>query len=276
MVKRVMVAVIGIPFLLLVLIWAPSGATAALLAVMCAIGAWELLHAVGARRILRVSAAAAAALVPLELCFAPDGSGSLFPYLALAYLCLLFVLSIVRYGRQDAIPFGDLTAAVFAGLVFPAMLSCLLRLRLTPDLGKALVFVPLCISFGSDTFALFAGMLFGRHKLAPLVSPKKTVEGAVGGFVGSIVCCLIYGAVMQFGFQLKVSYVIFAIYGALGSLVSQIGDLSFSYIKRQYGLKDFGNIFPGHGGVLDRFDSVIFCAPLIEILVHFLPAILGD
>ena len=88
-------------------------------------------------------------------------------------------------------------------------------------------------------------------------------------------CCLIYGAVLQFGFQLRVSYLAFAVYGALGSLVSQVGDLSFSYIKRQYGLKDFGNIFPGHGGVLDRFDSVIFCAPLIEILVHYLPTVQG-
>ena len=77
---------------------------------------------------------------------------------------------------------------------------------------------------------------------------------------------------MQFGFQMKVNYLCLILYGALGSVISQIGDLSFSYIKRQYKIKDFGNIFPGHGGVLDRFDSVIFCAPLIEILVMFLPA----
>ena len=97
----------------------------------------------------------------------------------------------------------------------------------------------------------------------------------MGGFAGAVVCCLLYAAVLRFGFDLEVNYPVFALYGALGSVVSQIGDLSFSYIKRQYGLKDFGNIFPGHGGVLDRFDSVIFCAPLIEILVHFLPAIQG-
>ena len=163
----------------------------------------------------------------------------------------------------------------FFAMLIPYFLSSFVRLH-QMYLGEFLILIPLVAAFTSDAFALFAGMAFGKHKLAPELSPKKTVEGAVGGFVGSIVCCLIYGAVMQFGFQLRVSYVIFAIYGALGSLVSQIGDLSFSYIKRQYGLKDFGNIFPGHGGVLDRFDSVIFCAPLIEILVHFLPAILGD
>ena len=84
---------------------------------------------------------------------------------------------------------------------------------------------------------------------------------------------MLYGLVLQLAFDQSVSYLRFAIYGFLGSIVSQIGDLSFSYIKRQYSLKDFGNIFPGHGGVLDRFDSVIFCAPLIEILIRWLPAL---
>ena len=88
-------------------------------------------------------------------------------------------------------------------------------------------------------------------------------------------CTVLYGSVLQFGFDLKVHYLLLALYGALGSVVSQLGDLSFSYIKREYGIKDFGNIFPGHGGVLDRFDSVIFCAPLVELLLHILPAVGG-
>ena len=91
--------------------------------------------------------------------------------------------------------------------------------------------------------------------------------------MGSILTLLLYGAVLQFGFQFQVSYPLLALYGAVGSAVSQIGDLSFSYIKREYGIKDYGKIFPGHGGVLDRFDSVIFCAPLMEALVRCLPAI---
>ena len=90
---------------------------------------------------------------------------------------------------------------------------------------------------------------------------------------GAVAFLLIYGAILQFGFQMQVNYGLLAIYGLLGSVLAQLGDLSFSYIKREYGIKDFGNIFPGHGGVLDRFDSVIFCAPLIELLIRFLPAI---
>ena len=149
----------------------------------------------------------------------------------------------------------------------------LLRLKEQPEVGVYLVAIPLVTAFTSDAFALFAGMLFGRHKLAPALSPKKTVEGAVGGLVGAVVCTMLYGVLIHTAFGVQANYLSLAVYGAVGSVFSQLGDLSFSYIKRQYQIKDFGNIFPGHGGVLDRFDSVIFCAPLIEVLCALLPAI---
>lgn len=164
--------------------------------------------------------------------------------------------------------------AFFLSVVIPFFLSSLLRIR-QMEPWRALIILPFVVAFLSDAFALFAGMAFGKHKLAPELSPKKTVEGAIGGFAGAIVCTVLYGVVLQLGFSMQVNYLYLIVYGALGSVVSQLGDLSFSYIKREYGLKDFGNIFPGHGGVLDRFDSVIFCAPLIELLIHFLPAVGG-
>ena len=95
----------------------------------------------------------------------------------------------------------------------------------------------------------------------------------MGGFAGTILFSLLYGLLLRFGFFQPVHFLSLAVYGALGSVISQLGDLSFSYIKREYGIKDFGRIFPGHGGVLDRFDSVIFCAPLVELLLRVLPVL---
>ena len=185
MFKRVMVAVVGLPLLILILGWAPSWATTLLLAAMCAIGAWELMHAAAGEkgRPLIPLAVIAAALVPvcvyLEESIANAALTALpvLPFAALlgaVFIFVIFALAIHRYDEEKGIPFAAVTCAIFAGLVFPLMLSCLLRLRLLGNLGPALVFLPLAISFGSDTFALFAGMLCGKHKLAPKVSPKKT------------------------------------------------------------------------------------------------------
>ena len=274
MFKRVMVAVVGVPFLLLVLGWAPSWATVILTAGMCAIGAQELMHAAageGGKRLIPLTVCAAA-LVPVCVYLESLEQRPYGAALAFVFLFLLFVLAITGYGGEKAIPFASLTAAVFAGLVFPEMLSCLLRLRLVPGLlGRVLVFLPLAISFGSDTFALFAGMCFGRHKLSPRVSPKKTVEGAVGGLIGGVIgmavlCAIASRWVIQDAF---LSPAMVLGLGLAGSAVSQVGDLSFSVIKREFGVKDYGRLLPGHGGILDRFDSVSFVAPAVWLLLQF-------
>ena len=185
------------------------------------------------------------------------------------YVLLLFAEAIASHKR---IGLEKLGGAFFLSVVIPFFLSSFLRIR-HMEHWEYLILLPLVAAFISDAFALFAGLAFGKHKLAPELSPKKTVEGAVGGFAGAVVCTVLYGVVLQFGFRVPVNYLYLAVYGALGSAASQLGDLAFSYIKREYGLKDFGNILPGHGGILDRFDSVIFCAPLMELLLHLLPAV---
>lgn len=285
MFQRVMVAVVGIPFLLVVLLLLPEWAPTILVTAMCAMGAHELLHAVGVKnKALRWTGVLAAALVPVDIyAEAISGSiyetadggflasgmgGSLLPLLALAFVFVLFALAIGNYGKPTAIPFGHLTMTLFAGLVFPSMLGCLLRLRLVYELGPALVFVPLCISFGSDTFALFAGMLFGKHKLAPHVSPKKTVEGGIGGIVGGVFGMALMWAIIHWtiGYDLCTWWEA-VILGVVGSVISQMGDLSFSVIKREFGVKDYGKLLPGHGGILDRFDSVTFVSPCVWLLL---------
>ena len=280
-----MVGVIGIPLLLLVLSFAPAWATMLLLMALCAVGAYELLHAVGAAgdRPLLCLTVLMAGLLPAAVygegfrgVMHLTAEGEARPWLALPVLAFLFVLglflyAILRYGKEGAVPFAHLTAGVFGGLLFPLMLSCLLRLRMG-ELGQVMVWLPLAISFGSDTFALFAGMAFGRHKLAPHVSPKKTVEGGVGGLLGGVLGMMLLHAVGSriLGSSFLSWGQILAL-GLLGSVIDQIGDLSFSVIKREFGVKDYGKLLPGHGGVLDRFDSVTFVAPF----AYLLSALLG-
>lgn len=283
---RVLVAVVGIPFLLLVLGWAPDWATMVLTAGMCAVGAWELMHAVAGKagKPLLPLAVPAAALVPvcvyLEMSI-ENAALTALPVLPLtgllgAVLVLaLFVVAIIRYGGERAVPFAALTAAIFAGLVFPLMLSCLLRLRMAYGreggeiAGRIMVFLPLCISFGSDTLAYFVGCTLGRHKLSPYVSPKKSVEGAVGGLIGGVLGALLLtwiGAHIISDAFMGPREILF--FGLVGSVVSQIGDLSFSVIKREFGVKDYGHLLPGHGGILDRFDSVTFVAPFVWLALQ--------
>ncbi|HJB77822.1 MAG TPA: phosphatidate cytidylyltransferase [Candidatus Oscillibacter avistercoris] len=280
MFKRVMVAVVGLPLLILILGWAPSWATMLLLAAMCAIGAWELMRAAAGEkgRPLIPLAVIAAALVPvcvyLEESIANAALTALpeLPFVGLlgaVFIFVAFALAIHRYDEERGIPFAAVTCAIFAGLVFPLMLSCLLRLRMMPAIGMLNVFLPLAISFGSDTFALFAGMLCGKHKLAPKVSPKKTVEGAIGGLIGGMfgmaVMMFVGAAVISDAYLGPREVVLF---GVIGSAISQIGDLSFSVIKREFGVKDYGNLLPGHGGILDRFDSVTFAAPAVWLTLQ--------
>jgi len=120
------------------------------------------------------------------------------------------------------------------------------------------VWIVVLAAFGTDIFAYFTGVLLGSHKLCPSISPKKTVEGSIGGVLGSVVLCGLFGL-----FFLKSAFADCVALGLLGGVISQIGDLSASALKRRIGIKDWGNLIPGHGGVLDRIDSVLFTAPMV-------------
>ena len=269
MVQRIMVAVVCIPLILLIFYGLPPIWLPIMFAVLSMVAVHEVLWSTGFVKHARISAYSIilAGLIPFWVHFGAREK----PFLCgvVCYVTLVFCEALASH---YSVTLEKMGGAFFFTLMIPYFLSSFIRIDMTGELGQYYILLPLVSAFTSDAFALFAGMAFGKHKLAPELSPKKTVEGAVGGFAGSIVCCCIYGLVMQFAFDLRVSYGVLIIYGALGSVISQLGDLSFSYIKRQYGLKDFGNIFPGHGGVLDRFDSVIFCAPLMEVLIWLIPA----
>jgi len=129
---------------------------------------------------------------------------------------------------------------------------------------SVLIWLVLLTAFGTDSMAYFTGYLLGKNKLCPKISPKKTVEGAIGGIIGSIVLCGLFGYFMA-GDLITDCIII----GFAGSIISQFGDLTASVFKRKMGIKDYGNLIPGHGGVLDRFDSVLFTAPLVYYYILF-------
>lgn len=267
MLGRIFVAIIGVPLLIIILLFSPPVCLPVALGALCAIAAYELLYATGAVQQKRVVVYGMvfAALVPFWYYFGCP---------TVSAVAALFLLMLLLFGEaiasRQTLQTEALAMTVFAAVMVPCMLSVFV---LIADLehAKLYLLLPFVSAFTSDAFALFAGMRFGKHKLAPSLSPKKTVEGSVGGFLGAAVCCVLYGLVIRMSLGHTPVYWMLALYGLLGSLVSQMGDLSFSYIKRQYGLKDYGHLFREHGGVLDRFDSVIFCAPLTYLLLIILP-----
>ena len=195
------------------------------------------------------------------------------PGLYMAAACFIavvytFAMAVVTHGRERSLSFRTAMAGLFAMSAIAAGFACLVILR---DISPAVVLTPFIGAFMSDTGAFFAGRAFGKRKLCPAVSPNKTVAGCIGGFVGSIAGMAVFHLVVKTWFQLDLGWGVVILMGVIGSLFGQLGDLSFSVIKREFGIKDYGAIFPGHGGVLDRFDSVLFVAPayLLFMLLYF-------
>lgn len=160
--------------------------------------------------------------------------------------------------------------AGFFGLFYVAvMLSHIYLTRMLPG-GQFTVWLVFACSWGCDTCAYCVGMLIGKHKMAPKLSPKKSVEGGIGGIAGAALIAVLYAfAINRFG-NAQADVLAYAVIGAVGGAVSQVGDLAASAIKRNYDIKDYGTLIPGHGGILDRFDSVIFTAPIIYYLAVML------
>lgn len=272
--QRILVAVVGIPLLLAVLCWAPDWATALLLAALSVIAAHELLTAVsGAEKAKRWTAlpAVTGALVIAAVYFsaeryAASSTETVLRWLVAAAVLVLLLASVLTYGKPGALVLQDVCVMAIAGLVIPWAFSCVLQLRMLPH-GAGLVLMPLVAAFCSDSAALFTGMACGKHKMAPLVSPHKTVEGALGGIAGGVVGMVIFRIVFYFCTLVPLHIGWCVVIGLAGALLGELGDLSFSVVKRQVGIKDYGRLLPGHGGVLDRFDSVLFAAPMIWMIV---------
>ena len=178
---------------------------------------------------------------------------------ALMVMMAIYVFTFPKYRTEEV-------AESFFGVFYVAvMLSYLYQVRAMGD-GRYLVWLIFLSSWGCDTSAYCVGMLFGKHKLAPVLSPKKSVEGGIGGVIGAALLGALYGFLVrnQVGFDHPA--LVCAVVCGVGGLISMVGDLAASAVKRNYGIKDYGKLIPGHGGILDRFDSVLFTAPVIYYL----------
>lgn len=187
-------------------------------------------------------------------------NGALFLAIELMVIAGAYVLKYPKYNTEQVF------ASILGLLYLPMMLSYIYQIRISAD-GLYSIWLIFICSWGCDTCAYCVGMLFGKHKLAPVLSPKKSIEGAVGGVAGAALLGAIYGAAVNNHLVMENAPLYFAIICAAGAVISQFGDLIASGIKRQHGIKDYGKLIPGHGGILDRFDSVIFTAPLIYALL---------
>lgn len=194
--------------------------------------------------------------------------GLVVPVLIL-YTAVLAAASVFYHSK---IGFKDISAAMFAAVYIGLFTSFIFRVYDFDNNGLCHLFLIFICAWITDTGAYFAGRLFGRHKLAPKISPKKTVEGAVGGVICSIAGCIVLGYVMTLTDSTTVqpNYIMLSAIGLVGSCLAQLGDLLCSLVKRECEIKDFGNIMPGHGGVLDRFDSVIMVAPFVYCMLSLL------
>ena len=190
-------------------------------------------------------------------------NGALFMAIELMIVSGVYVLKYPKYNTEQVF------ASVFGLMYLPMMLSYIYQIRISED-GLYSLWLIFISSWGCDTCAYCVGMLFGKRKLAPVLSPKKSIEGAVGGAIGAAILGAIYGAVVNNYMVMKNAPLHFAIICVVAAVISQFGDLIASGIKRQHGIKDYGKLIPGHGGILDRFDSVIFTAPVIYALLFVL------
>lgn len=265
---RVLFGVGGFLFVLLALYVFPYQVFELLLLPLCALAAYELTGSTGLVKDKNVAvgcAIFATALAFNQTRFMIDKPlHGWFGLVMVTGLVIALLAALLR--RHQSMQIQEVACGLFGGLIVPYLLLSLTRI-FQMEHGQYLVLIPLLAAWGSDTCALFAGMAFGRHKLAPIVSPKKTVEGAVGGVAGGILFLLVFAAAANHTIGLGLPYGAAALIGAMGSVIGQLGDLSFSIIKRQTGIKDYGSLFPGHGGVLDRFDSVLFVAPVVEAVL---------
>lgn len=274
--QRVVSSLIGLVILFSVFAMFETIVLNIAVAVVSVLALDELTAAAGYQKNLRLKLTAIAfgAFIPF---FTTDLVSSLLPVVCLLFAVVLFCILLHDH---ETLRVEQIGFTFFFTILIAFSFSCFVYLRdvLGTTIGMYAILVTLVGAWMSDVGAYFCGMFFGKRKLAPKISPKKTVEGMVGGVVVALaaqfLCGLVYTWIsLLFGEVVSIHYLPLLLLSPFISMLSVLGDLSASVIKRQFGIKDFGTIMPGHGGVLDRFDSVLLVIPFVYILFRYLPLI---
>ena len=279
--QRILTGIILLCLLVPVLVFSGTWLFPIVAAGFCTAAVYEMLRCLGTHRILPIAIPAYLLSVgfPLGTVYAGgmgDGFGMqpverqgavLFLLLLGAsmtlYLFILFAAAV--FSRRALFGFSDAAASYTMTYYIVLAFTTIPLIRMGQN-GEYYYLLCFLGPWITDTFAYFTGYFFGRHKLIPEISPKKTVEGAIGGVLFCMLFFLLYGFAAGKITGLRPNYLVLGLVGALVSCVSQIGDLIASLIKREHGVKDYSQLFPGHGGVMDRFDSVVAAAPLLLII----------
>ena len=194
---------------------------------------------------------------------------NLMPFIA-AYVFILMVSMVLFHSN---LTFSD-AALSFLGTLYISIFFLHIIFIRQSELGNLNIWLIFISAWATDTFAYFAGRTLGKHKLCPKLSPKKTVEGAIGGTLGCVICICVYAYLCGKCKVVSVNYISATFFAILTAVFSQFGDLAASRIKREYGVKDYGNLIPGHGGILDRFDSALLISPLVYYFTLYFPVII--
>lgn len=267
--KRIITGIVGILVLIPICMYSYTVIWPLFVTVFSVIGTYEILKCIGLqKKWIFAIPSYLFSLLPLVIwtlrSLGTNSYKAMFAF-AVMYFCAMLTLGVLSGNRLHSEKLYSAISYVFY-VVFA--LTALSQLRYIPN-GKYIYLLVFLGAWISDTFAFFGGLLFGKHKLCPAISPKKTVEGSVSGILANAVFFALYAILLTRFTDCRMSIAFFAVIGAVLSVVAQLGDLCASCIKRHYDIKDFGFCFPGHGGVLDRFDSVLATSTVLY-LIHVL------
>ena len=270
MAQRVITGLVLVAVFVPLLIFSDTVLFTVAVSLLSLIGVWEMLSCLGAKKLYGVVIPSLVIALGAPLCIRllPNMPSAWAIGILLLYLFWLAAYCVVKRGR---VAYSLLTSVFMSVIYITAGFSSLMLLR-DSTLGAYVFWLVFIGAWVTDTMAYFCGFLFGKHKLIPEISPKKTVEGAIGGTLFAGLAFMLYGFIVSKVSGIPMHLLFLFVTGIISAIVAQLGDLIASAIKREAGIKDYGSLFPGHGGVLDRFDSIIALSPFI-LMIHAAPFI---